>query len=218
MTVAELRQPAPQRSFFGSLGAIGGLLTAIAGMLTVLWQIGVIGASGGTAAPAVPRVSERSAQVVKSTAPTAVSSERVYAQQLASLLRNSADTRAGLGTLIAGVQNGSLAYTDAKARVAAVISQRQGLRDDVARLETPAAFAGAAELLRRSLTAAIEDDVAVQRWIVAHYEGDPAAEGPAWNEQIAASGRATSAKRAFLDAYGRLAGRVGNLPTLPGSY
>ena len=73
-------------------------------------------------------------------------------------------------------------------------------------------------LLRRSLTAAIDDDVAVERWIVAHYEGDPAAEGPAWAEQVAASGRATVAKRAFLDAYSGLAGRIGNLPTLPDSY
>jgi hypothetical protein len=134
------------------------------------------------------------------------------------MLRNSADTRGDLGTLIGGVQSNSLAYTYATARIASVISQRQGLRDDVARLETPTAFAAASELLRRSLTAAIADDVAVQRWIVAHYEGDPAAVGPAWEEQVAASGRATAAKRAFLDAYSGLAGRVGNLPALPDSY
>jgi hypothetical protein len=158
------------------------------------------------------------AQVVDPTPPPAASGNRVYAEQLARMLRNSADTRGDLGTLVGGVQHNSLAYTDAKARIAAVISQRQGLRDDVARLETPTAFADASELLRRSLTAAIADDVAVQRWIVAHYEGDPAAEGPAWDEQVAASERATAAKSAFLDAYNGLSGRVGNLPALPDSY
>jgi hypothetical protein len=223
MSAVEIKQ-APQRSLSGSVAAIGGLVTAIGGLLTILWQIGVLGSSGGTAVPTVtsvpaaPTVTARSAQVIERPPPAATSSNRVYAEQLARMLRNSADTRSDLGTLIGGVQNNSLAYTDAKARIAAVISQRQGLRDDVARLDTPAAFAGAAELLRRSLTAAIDDDVAVQRWIVAHYEGDPAAEGPAWQEQIAASDRATAAKRAFLEAYGRLAARGGNLPTLPDSY
>jgi hypothetical protein len=208
MSVIEHPQ-APPHSFTGSVAAIGGLLTAVAGLLTILWQIGVFGASGATVPESVARVATASAQV-------ATSSDRVYGEQLTRLLRNSADTRVGLGTLISGVQNGALDYEDAKARIAAVIAQRQGLRDDVARLDTPARFSAAAELLRSSLTAAIDDDVAVQRWIVAHYEGDPAAEGPAWNDQIAASGRATRAKREFLDAYAALAGR--DLPTLPDSY
>jgi hypothetical protein len=208
MSVVEHPQ-APPHSFSGSLAAIGGLLTAVAGLLTILWQIGVLGPAEGTLAQTVSGVSTESAQVV-------TSNDRAYGEQLARLLRNSADTRIGLGTLISGVQGGSLDYADAKARIAAVIAQRQGLRDDVARMETPARFAGAAELLRRSLTAAIDDDVAVQRWIVAHYEGDPAAEGPAWNDQVAASGRATRAKREFLDAYATLAGA--DFPALPESY
>jgi len=129
------------------------------------------------------------------------------------MLRNSADTRASLGTLIGGVQNGSLAYSDAKDQIASVISQRLELRDDITTLDTPPRFAAASELLRRSLSAAVADDVAVQRWIVARYEGGD--ERSAWSAQLAASTRATAAKRSFLDAYARLGA---TLPKLPDSF
>jgi hypothetical protein len=61
--------------------------------------------------------------------------------------------------------------------------------------------ARSAQLLRASLVVAISDDLAIENWIKATYRGDTAAADGYWQQQLALSSRATSAKSAFLSVY-----------------
>ena len=55
-------------------------------------------------------------------------------------------------------------------------------------------------LLRDSITASLADDRLVRQWIVAHYDGDAAADA-LWQAQGEASRAASEAKRAFRTEY-----------------
>jgi hypothetical protein len=137
---------------------------------------------------------------------------RSYVKSIDGLLRNSAEDRGDLGALISDVNDGSTRRTDARDEIARIIAQRRELRTVVARLASPAAFVSAAELLRRSISASLEDDVAIRKWINARFDGGDASER--WSEHLAATKRASSLKEQFLIAYNVQAGSLG-LDQLP---
>src|SRR4051794_35893371 len=137
---------------------------------------------------------------------------RSYVKSIDGLLRNSAEDRGDLGALISDVNKGSTRRTDARDEIGRIIAQRRELRTVVARLASPAAFVSAAELLRRSISASLEDDVAIRKWINARFDGGDVRER--WSEHLAATNRASSLKEQFLVAYNVQAGslRLDQLP------
>ena len=96
---------------------------------------------------------------------------RSYVESVNGLLQTSAEDRSDLGALIGEVQGNSLKRSDARDEIGRIIEQRSKLRLAVAALAAPAAFASVAELLRRSITASLADDVAIRRWINARFDG-----------------------------------------------
>jgi hypothetical protein len=138
---------------------------------------------------------------------------RGYVQSIDSLLRNSVETRTDLGTLISEVQNGSIGSSEARDRIAGVIAQRTSLETQVAALSTPKPFVAAAELLRQSIAASLDDDRAIQGLINAYLDGsDPSS---FLSQHDRANARATAAKRQFLETYNRLRTRYLKLAPLP---
>jgi len=115
--------------------------------------------------------------------------------------------------LISEAQNGTIGMNEARDRIAGVIAQRTSLETEVAALSPPAPFAGAAELLRQSISASLDDDRAIQGLINAYLEGyDPSS---FLNQHSEATSRATNAKHRFLTTYNRLRTRYLKLPQLP---
>jgi serine/threonine protein kinase len=128
---------------------------------------------------------------------------RDYVQSIDSLLQNSAETRGDLAGLIADVQGRRIPLADARDSIETIINQRLGLRDDVAALPAPEPFSKAKELLRRSITLSLDDDIAVRRWINAFYADLPSA--PARLADVTELGRrATAAKERFVAEYNRV--------------
>jgi tRNA A-37 threonylcarbamoyl transferase component Bud32 len=136
-----------------------------------------------------------------------------YTEQIDRLLTNSAETRMDLGALVRAASNRSIPLDDARGRIAAIINQRQSLQNSIASVDTPQAFRKSAELLRKSIRAALDDDFAIQAWINAHYPADPSA-SRRLSEHLAASKRASAAKQRFVDNYDRLRARLLDLPPL----
>jgi hypothetical protein len=144
-------------------------------------------------------VSQKQAAVKAAASGTAQA--RDYVSRIDSLLSNSADTRGGLGQLIAGIENGLLSAPEAKSQIAATLSQRQDLQNSVSLVAAPAPFARAQQLLRLSLTAAIADDTAIQGWIDAWDTGDSYGLNMFWRQHLDATARASAAKADFVQAY-----------------
>jgi S1-C subfamily serine protease len=155
-----------------------------------------------------------SGQVSASGSPTPAA----YADAVDTALVDSARTRTGLADLIDGVNNGSYDLQTADAAINAVIDQRRQLLDDVQSVDPPAAFARSAQLLKASLVAAIADDLAVEAWIHAKYNGNAAEASDAWQRNIAASERATAAKSEFLRVYNGVRKRLLRLAPLDVAY
>jgi predicted Ser/Thr protein kinase len=128
---------------------------------------------------------------------------RDYVQAIDSLLQNSAETRGDLAGLISDVQSRSIRFEDARDSIETIISQRLGLRDDVAAIPAPQPFRTAKELLRRSITLSLDDDIAVRRWINASYRGLPTA-SDRLDDVIELGRRATAAKKRFVAEYNRV--------------
>jgi hypothetical protein len=124
-----------------------------------------------------------------------------YANAVDSALIDSARTRTGLGDLINGVNNGSYDATSAADAISSIIDQRRQLLADVQAVEPPAAFARSAELLKASLITALSDDLAIESWIEAKYQGDSAASRAALQRNERLSQQATVAKAQFLRVY-----------------
>jgi tRNA A-37 threonylcarbamoyl transferase component Bud32 len=162
-------------------------------------------------APAEPVTTEAGTQPAD-TGPadggaTAEAANRTYVGSIDRLLTNSAETRLDLGGLVRDVSANGISFADASDRITAIIGQRQSLQNAVAAVATPAAFVGAAELLRRSIRAAIDDDRAIQSWINARFQGEPG-ENARYREHVRASARASAAKTRFVTAYDRLRARL----------
>jgi tRNA A-37 threonylcarbamoyl transferase component Bud32 len=173
-----------------------------------------------TTEPAAATTTEPAAATTTEPAPTTTAQEQVdrarnlaYTEQIDRLLTNSAETRMDLGALVRAASNRSIPYDDARGRIAAIINQRQNLQNSVASVETPPAFRQAAELLRKSIRAALDDDFAIQAWINALYRDDPSA-SRRLSEHLAASKRASAAKQRFVDTYDRLRASLLDLPPL----
>jgi hypothetical protein len=137
---------------------------------------------------------------------------RSYAESLDGLLRNSAEDRRDLGALISDVQGDSVSRSDARDEIGRIIEQRSRLRAAVAGLAAPAALASVAELLRRSISASLADDVAIRKWINARFDGGDVR--GRWSAHLAASTRASDLKEAFLTSY-NLQARSLRLAELP---
>ena len=140
---------------------------------------------------------------------------RAYVQKIDRLLTNSAETRGDLGALISDVQAGTIAASEARARIAAIINQRQDLQNAVASAEAPPAFERASDLLRQSIKESLDDDFAIQGWINAWYDVDEYSYGRFFAEHQQATARASAAKRAFVEEYNRVRARVLKLGRAP---
>jgi hypothetical protein len=134
-----------------------------------------------------------------------------YVDAIDAALIDSATTRADLGTLIEEVNSFSIPYEEAVAAIGGIVEQRRSLLSAVSSVDTPAAFSLSATLLRRSLVASIDDDLAIANWIDAMYAGDTAAADYYWQRQLELSAEASAAKTEFLSEYNaqrkRLLGR-----------
>ena len=149
----------------------------------------------------------------ESTRTTATAAIREYVNSIDSLLRNSVEARSDLGALISEAQNGTIGLNEARDRIAGVIAQRTSLQTEVAALSPPAPFVRAAELLRQSISASLDDDRAIQGLINAYFEDyDPSSFSA---QHVEANNRATAAKQSFLATYNRLRTRYLKLSPLP---
>ena len=176
------------------LAALATTIGSLVALTTVLVQAGVIGSSSEAASVTTPTVP------VESTPRTAPLDATLG--ELDGLLAESARTKGDLGKLIGDVQTDSPAIDRATAvrEIDAIVGQRERLHAQLADLSTPAPLAKTLSLLRDSITASLADDRLVRQWIVAHYDGDAAANA-LWQAQGEASRVASEAKRAFRTEY-----------------
>jgi hypothetical protein len=185
-----------------AFSALAGAAPAIAVPRAALFSTDALGA----AASAVETKADAQAN--------ATAAARSYVQRIDGLLTNSAETRANLGGLVAGVQDGRLSLLQARSQIAAILGQRHDLQNAVAAVEAPPPFLRAAELLRFSLAAAIEDDIAIQGWIDAWFENDGVRFERFWDDHLRATAKASAAKAAFVDEYDRVRERTLDLSPL----
>ena len=178
------------------LAAFATTIGSLVALTTVLVQAGVIGSSQA-AEVTTPTVPVQSVQSTPQTAPLDAT-----LGQLDGLLAESARTKGDLGKLIGDVQTDSPAIdrTTAVRQIDAIVGQRERLHAKLADFATPAPLAKTLSLLRDSITASLADDRLVRQWIVAHYDGDAAANA-LWQAQGEASRVASEAKRAFRTEY-----------------
>jgi hypothetical protein len=175
-------------------------------------QTGVFLSAGQLQALAADQVKQAQAKA------TSTAALRSYVRSIDSLLRNSADTRANLASLIAGIRNGQVSPSQATSEIASTINQRQDLQNQVSAVPTPAPFRNAAVKLRDSIKVSLDDDYAIQGWINAWFDGDSYAFERAFARHETATARASAAKADFLALYNRLRGRFLKLPPLRVSY
>jgi hypothetical protein len=147
-----------------------------------------------------------------------LASIRDYVTTIDALLRNSAETRGSLGRLVSEVQSYSIDPGTARDRISSIIAQRQDLHNQIASLAAPPPFRQAAELLRRSISASLEDDYAIQGWINAWYAGDAYTSDRYFREHESATSKASAAKATFLREYNRLRRRYLHLPPINIAY
>jgi S1-C subfamily serine protease len=140
--------------------------------------------------------------VSSTAAPGRTPSVADYAEAVDAALIDSARTRANLADLIDAVNAGSIGESEARTAIAGIIDQRRALLHDVTVAAPPVAFRSAARLLlRRSLVAALVDDLAIEGWLKARYAGNDAAADDYWARQVSLSRDASRAKAAFLRTY-----------------
>jgi hypothetical protein len=186
---------------YGSLSAWSPDLTVpTRGDFISVTQLPALAAQQETAAR---NAAERKAQAQREKAAT-THAIRTYVESIDRLLANSAETRSNLGTLIGDIESGQLSAAQASAQIASIINQRQDLQNQAAVVATPPSFTVAADKLRQSIAAAIEDDYAIQAWINAWYDLDPYAYDRAYAEHEQATTKATNSKADFLTTYNDL--------------
>ena len=149
---------------------------------------------------------------------SATSSAADYSNAVDGALIDSARTRGSLGDLITAVNNGAIAETDADAAINSIIDQRRQLLQAVTVVPAPAAFVRSAQLLRASLVVALSDDLAIQSWIAAMYQSDPATANSYWQRQLQLSNEASAAKSQFLTVYNAKRSALLGLPPLDVAY
>ena len=195
------------------LAALATIIGSVVALTTVLVQAGVIGSSQ-TAGETTPTVPVRSTPVQTVSVQTPVQPARVVLPvvetpsldqklgDLNGLLAESARTKGDLGKLIGDVQADPPAIDRETAvrKMDEIVSQREQLHAELADFAAPAPLSKALSLLRDSITASLADDRLVRQWVVAHYDGDAAANA-LWQAQLEASRVASEAKRAFRTEY-----------------
>ena len=226
------------RSFWASapglLAGVAAILGSVVGLATVLVQAGVIGtsstrsqvapapASAAVSMPAVttpavttPAVTTPAVTTPAVTTPAEEPSLERSLRRLNELLAESARTRGDLSSLIADVKAELPIPRGAALReIDAIVRQREGLHRTIGDLPAPDELSNALGLLSESVTASLADDRLVRQWIVARYDGDPAAgrlEQAAWE----ASRKATRAKDAFRAEYARILLAAGLPSSIP---
>ena len=221
------------RSFWASapglLAGVAAILGSVVGLATVLVQAGVIGtsstrsqvapapASAAVSMPAVTTPAVTTPAVTKPavTTPAEEPSLERSLRRLNELLAESARTRGDLSSLIADVKAELPIPRGAALReIDAIVRQREGLHRTIGDLPAPDELSNALGLLSESVTASLADDRLVRQWIVARYDGDPAAgrlEQAAWE----ASRKATRAKDAFRAEYARILLAAGLPSSIP---
>jgi TIR domain len=130
-----------------------------------------------------------------------------YVGQIDSLLATSEDTKGNLNQLIGDVRNRQvpkpLSRELANERIDAIIRQRRGLIDDLEPFVVPPDFRQAHDLLSTSVQSSLDDDLAVNEWIRAFYDGSPD-EPSLFGEVRRLSNIASSQKKQFLAEYNDL--------------
>lgn len=209
-----------------ALGACG-LLVAVAGV-----GLGVLltrdnddaGVAAGTTTSVMTTTTAPPAQTVKQTPnqPSAQAKARkasqAYVKTIDGMLIDSARTRADLGTLISHVNQYAIPYAQAAAEIDAITEQRRSLLAAASSVAPPSSFARSATLLRRSLVASIDDDLAIESWINAKYAGSTAEEAYYWQRNVSLSTAASAAKAAFLREYNARRSALLNEPPLNVQY
>jgi hypothetical protein len=135
-----------------------------------------------------------------------------YVNGIDAQLEHSAQTKGDLVGLIGKVEDRSISREKALGLISEIIGQRTTLRASLPP-DPPEAFRDAQQLLRRSITVSLKDDVAVKKWIEASYSGsdDVAARK---REYEALSLEASRLKEAFLSTYNHLRERLLERPPL----
>jgi hypothetical protein len=193
------------------LKALAGLATAVAALLTVLHQAGVIGRSGNGATTATPTVVTTAAPATRATPTTTTTPAeprgpdtaalRTYVDELDLLLLNSGDTRGVLNETLTAVGNGTISREVALSRIDEVIDDRRTLLDQVSTKPTPEEFREARRLLREAISFSIAVDRAAHDFVDASFAGDSEKREAARAKIVSGSERATATKAAFTRAY-----------------
>jgi hypothetical protein len=180
------------------------------GVFLSVGQLGLLAAQQEKAAEA-----KRQQRAAKASALNVI---RTYVRSIDSLLRNSADTRGNLGTLIDDIRSEAIDGSQATAQIASIINQRQDLQNQVSAVPAPTSFRAAADQLRDSLKSALDDDYAIQSWVNAWYMDDVYAFERAYARHETATAQASAAKASFLDTYNRLRARYLHLAPIDVAY
>jgi TIR domain len=142
--------------------------------------------------------------------------ERSYVRQTDLLLTNSARNRGDLNALIGNVRRQAIARTEALRQIDEIIGQRRSLVDNLP-VDPPSSFEHAQGVLRESIVASLEDDIAVRAWMIAFYNGTPN-EPQLFSEVARLSNVASEKKAAFLAEYNDLRDEKLDLPPTKPSY
>jgi S1-C subfamily serine protease len=141
--------------------------------------------------------------------------EVAYVRAVDRVLRTySAQTRADLARLIDDVMSRTIPRGAADSAISSVIAQRRDFLDAVSAVTPPSTFTRAESLLEQSLRLSISDDIVIQRWITAMYDGNTTLADSLWTQQKALSYRTSQAKETFLRAYNELRRARLGLPPL----
>jgi hypothetical protein len=124
----------------------------------------------------------------------------------------------GLGDLITAVNKRTLGPAGARSEINSVIGQRRQLLAAATKVPAPAPFARSAQLLRASLVTALSDDVAIENWIKATYNGDTASAKSYWVRHLRLATEASAAQATFLSVYNATRHRLFGLPALHVAY
>jgi hypothetical protein len=138
-----------------------------------------------------------------------------YLGQMDSTLALSANGRGDVGTIVTSVQNGNTSLLDGSAQMNGPISNRQQVLAAIAGLPVPPQSAASlGSLLTTAIEASLAADQAYQDWMSNlpydynfNVYGDP--NNADFQRAQGDSGRASSAKAAFVDRYNPLARRIG---------
>lgn len=193
-------------------------------------------AAGSSPAPSASDVSTSTATSTSttSTSTTTTIDPAVVAQQKADedlravvlkldvILTQSSQGRGEVAPLVTGVKACTVSPSEAGTKIDSVVRNRQSVLDQVSALDTfgnPDAVSLVAQL-HEAVQASIDADRHYREWMTYLYTdyyytypiGCPSGAAPtnaAFDAGQAASGRATAAKAAFVDAYNPIAGRFG---------